>query len=75
MGFASGCVGTLCRCVGNRLLGSGNILSLPDKEKAQGTLKYGSALVPFINRFPQDTKLYQLMTTRPGEGKFARGRD
>lgn len=21
------------------------------------------------------TKLYQLMTTRPGEGKFARGRD
>ena len=36
---------------------------------------YGSALVPFINRFPQDTKLYQLMTTRPGEGKFARGRD
>ena len=40
-----------------------------------GLIKYGSALVPFINRFPQDTKLYQLMTTRPGEGKFARGRD
>lgn len=40
-----------------------------------GLIKYGSALVPFINRFPQDTKLYQLMTTRPGEGKLARGRD
>lgn len=40
-----------------------------------GLIKYGSALVPFINRFPQNTKLYQLMTTRPGEGKFARGRD
>ena len=39
-----------------------------------GLIKYGSALVPFINRFPQDTKLYQLMTTRPGEGEFARGR-
>ena len=35
-----------------------------------GLIKYGSALVPFINRFPTDTKLYQLMTTRPGEGLF-----
>ena len=34
-------------------------------------IKYGSALVPFINRFPKNTKLYQLMTTRPGEGRFA----
>ena len=38
-----------------------------------GLIKYGSALVPFINRFPKDTKLYQLMTTRPGEGSFAGG--
>ena len=36
-----------------------------------GLIKYGSALVPFVNRFPKNTKLYQLMTTRPGEGKFA----
>ena len=35
-----------------------------------GLIKYGSALVPFMNRFPRDTKLYQLMTTRPGEGVF-----
>ena len=34
-----------------------------------GLIKYGSALVPFVNRFPHDTKLYQLMTTRPGEGQ------
>ena len=40
-----------------------------------GLIKYGSALVPFINQFPRDTKLYQLMTTRPGEGDFARGQD
>ncbi len=33
-----------------------------------GLIKYGSALVPFVNRFPKNTKLYQLMTTRPGEG-------
>lgn len=35
-----------------------------------GLIKYGSALVPFVNRWPKDTKLYQLMTTRPGEGVF-----
>lgn len=33
-----------------------------------GLIKYGSSLVPFINQFPRDTKLYQLMNTRPGEG-------
>lgn len=35
-----------------------------------GLIKYGSALIPFVNRFPKDTKLYQLMTTKPGEGVF-----
>ncbi|MCR5592244.1 MAG: ATP-binding protein [Saccharofermentans sp.] len=38
-----------------------------------GLIKYGSSLVPFINRFNKDTKLYALMTTRPGEGRFASG--
>lgn len=38
-----------------------------------GLIKYGSALVPFVNRFPKDTKLYELMTTKPGEGRFAQG--
>ena len=33
----------------------------------QGLLKVGSSLVPFINKFPTDTKLYKLMTTKPGE--------
>ena len=39
-----------------------------------GLIKYGSALVPFINRFPHNTELYRLMTTRPGEGRFSGGR-
>lgn len=39
-------------------------------EAGCGLIKYGSALVPFVNRFPKDTKLYQLMTTKPGEGIF-----
>ena len=38
-----------------------------------GLIKYGGALVPFVNRFPKDTQLYHLMTTRPGEGTFAGG--
>lgn len=37
-----------------------------------GLIKYGGALVPFENRFPKDTKLYELMTTKPGEGVFSR---
>ena len=32
-----------------------------------GLIKYGSALVPFVNRFPRQTRLYKLMTTKPGE--------
>lgn len=36
-----------------------------------GLIKYGGTLVPFVNSFPRDTKLYELMTTRPGEGMFA----
>lgn len=35
-----------------------------------GLIKYGSALVPFINRFPKGTELYRLMTTKSGEGAF-----
>ena len=38
-----------------------------------GLIKYGSALVPFVNRFPHNTELYRLMTTRPGEGHFSEG--
>ena len=34
-----------------------------------GLLKVGSSLVPFINEFPTNTKLYKLMTTKPGEGE------
>ena len=39
-------------------------------EAGSGLIKYGGALVS-INRFPKNPKLCQLMTTRPGEGRFA----
>ena len=48
---------------------------ITNAEPGCGLIKYGGALVPFINRFPRNTKLYELMTTRPGEGKFGAGRE
>lgn len=35
----------------------------------QGLVKVGSNLVPFINKFPRNTELYKLMTTKPGENR------
>lgn len=40
-------------------------------DAGHGLLKVGSNLVPFENKFPKDTKLYQLMTSKFGEGYFA----
>lgn len=33
-----------------------------------GLMKYGASLVPFVNKFPRNTELYRLITTKPGEG-------
>ena len=33
----------------------------------EGLLFYGNTIIPFIDRFPKDTKLYSLMTTIPQE--------
>ena len=33
----------------------------------QGLIKIGSSLIPFINKFPKNTKLYKLMSTKPNE--------
>ncbi len=34
-----------------------------------GLIKYGGNIVPFINRFPKNTELYRLMTTKPSDRK------
>ena len=44
---------------------------ITNAESGRGLLKVGASLVPFINDFPRTTRLYSLMTTRPGEGEFA----
>jgi len=36
-------------------------------DAGHGLIKVGSSLVPFANKFPKNTKLYKLMTTKPGE--------
>jgi type IV secretory pathway VirB4 component len=34
-----------------------------------GLIKVGSALVPFQDKFPRNTRLYKLMSTKPGEAQ------
>ncbi|MCR6547232.1 VirB4-like conjugal transfer ATPase, CD1110 family [Dehalobacterium formicoaceticum] len=36
-------------------------------DAGNGLIKVGSSLVPFTDQFPRNTKLYNLMTTKPGE--------
>jgi type IV secretory pathway VirB4 component len=38
---------------------------ITNAEAGSGLLRYGSSLVPFVNRFPKDTQLYRLMNTKP----------
>ena len=47
---------------------------ITNAEPGCGLIKYGSVLVPFVNRFPTNTRLYKLMTTKPGEDSINRGR-
>ena len=37
-------------------------------DAGHGLIRVGSSLVPFANKFPKNTKLYKLLTTKPGEG-------
>lgn len=37
-------------------------------EPGSGLLRYGSRIVPFSNKFPRETELYKLISTRPGDG-------
>lgn len=39
-----------------------------------GLIRYGSAIVPFVNQFPKNTKLYRLMNTKPSEDGILRSK-
>ena len=53
----------------------GKLLNISDEQMSfitnvgagEGLMRVGSANVPFVNRFPKNTELYKLMTTKPGE--------
>ena len=36
-------------------------------EAGQGLIFYGNVILPFVDRFPTDTELYRIITTRPEE--------
>ena len=40
-------------------------------EAGEGLLFYGNVILPFIDRFPTDTELYRVMTTKPEETEGA----
>ena len=35
--------------------------------EGEGLLFYGNVIVPFVDRFPKDTELYRVLTTKPQE--------
>ena len=35
--------------------------------EGEGLLFYGNVILPFVDRFPQDTELYRIMTTKLSE--------
>ena len=35
--------------------------------EGEGLLFYGNVILPFVDRFPKDTGLYRILTTKPGE--------
>lgn len=42
-------------------------------DMGEGLLFYGNIILPFADRFPRDTELYRIMTTRPEDRKAASG--
>ena len=41
--------------------------------EGEGLLFYGNIILPFVDRFPKDTELYRIMTTKPQEQVAAHG--
>ena len=42
-------------------------------EAGEGLIFYGNVVLPFVDRFPKDTELYRVMTTKPEEVEGACG--
>ena len=54
--------------------GAGTLMSyITNADAGSGLIRYGSSLVPFVNKWPRG-RLYKLMTTKPGEDAAFRGK-
>ena len=42
-------------------------MELSTVQPGEGLLFFGNVIIPFVDHFPKDTSLYQIMTTRPEE--------
>lgn len=40
---------------------------ITQSNEGEGLLVFGNTMIPFIDRFPKDTELYRIMTTKPSE--------
>ena len=38
-----------------------------NSEAGEGLIFYGNVILPFVDHFPKDTKLYKIMSTKPNE--------
>lgn len=38
-----------------------------NSNEGEGLLFYGNVIIPFVDKFPKDTLLYSIMTTKPEE--------
>ena len=43
--------------------------------EGEGLLFYGNVIVPFVDRFPKDTELYRVLTTKPQEMEYVLASD
>jgi hypothetical protein len=43
-----------------------------NSQPGEGLILYGGTILPFCDRFPTDTKLYRIMSTKPQESAARR---
>ena len=52
-----------------------NIFENSDFVLMMNLLFYGNVIVPFVDRFPKDTELYRVLTTKPQEMEYVLASD
>lgn len=59
------------KILGEKLdLSPAQLEKVTNSRQGEGLIFYGDVILPFIDKFPTDTKLYRLMTTKPEEAEL-----